>query len=414
MLCIINFQTLIATKSARIALAAQGEPVLEFGLRRAQGIDGSLSATRAAYIGGCSATSSLLAGKLFGIPVRGTHAHSWVMCFDDELEAFRRYAAAMPNNCVFLVDTYDTHQGVRNAITVARELRAAGHEIVGIRLDSGDLAWLSLEARRMLDEAGFPEAQILATNDLDEHIITSLKHQGAKIVVWGVGTKLATAYDEPALGGVYKLAAIREESGKWKYRIKLSEQALKISTPGILQVRRYFDGNDAIGDMIFDQELSVDEKPKLVDQQDPTRVSTLPARARHEDLLTPVLRGGKLIGDLPPLAAIRQRTQQQLAHFSGRFKRLTNPHRYLHRHRSLGSTGGASNSSAMRGRPTAATRNTRKAKRHALHLRISSRRPDGRRRSVWARRSGSQSLADRTRPGAFRRTLGLARRICSC
>src|SRR5213593_1299903 len=178
LLNLINFQSLIATKAARVCLAARGEPVLEFGLRRAQGVDGALTASRSAYIGGCAATSNVLAGKLYGIPVRGTHAHSWVMSFDDEREAFRAYAEAMPNNCVFLVDTYDSLEGVRRAIEVGRTLRQRGHEIAGIRLDSGDLAYLSIEARRMLDAAGFEKATIVASNDLDEHIITSLKQQG--------------------------------------------------------------------------------------------------------------------------------------------------------------------------------------------------------------------------------------------
>ena len=209
LLNIINFQTLIATKAARLVLAAQGEPVLEFGLRRAQGIDGALSASRAAYIGGCEATSNVLAGQLFDIPVRGTHAHSWVMCHDDELTAFREYARVMPNNCVFLVDTYDTLEGVRHAVDVGQELRRQGHELIGVRLDSGDLASLSIEARQILDEAGFPDAAIVASNDLDEHIVETLKQQGAKISVWGVGTRLVTGYDDPALGGVYKLSAIR-------------------------------------------------------------------------------------------------------------------------------------------------------------------------------------------------------------
>ena len=184
--------------------------MLEFGLRRAQGIDGALSASRAAYVGGCAATSNVLAGKLFGIPVRGTHAHSWVMSFESELEAFEAYAKAMPNNCVFLVDTYDTLEGVRHAIEVGRRLRQRGHEMVGIRLDSGDLAYLSIEARKILDDAGFPKAKILASNDLDEHLIADLKQQGATIAVWGVGTRLVTAYDQPALGGVYKLSALRD------------------------------------------------------------------------------------------------------------------------------------------------------------------------------------------------------------
>ena len=192
LLNIINFQTLIATKASRIVEAAHGESILEFGLRRAQGIDGSLSASRAAYIGGCSATSNVLAGQLFDIPVKGTHAHSWVMCFDSEIEAFSAYAEAMPNNCIFLVDTYDSLEGVRNAVTIGKQIRQNGHEMIGIRLDSGDLAYLSIEARKILDENEFPNAVIVVSNDLDEHIITSLKRQGAKIMVWGVGTKLVT------------------------------------------------------------------------------------------------------------------------------------------------------------------------------------------------------------------------------
>jgi nicotinate phosphoribosyltransferase len=328
LLCIINFQTLIATKASRIVMAAAGEPVLEFGLRRAQGLDGTLSASRAAYIGGCAATSNLMAGKLFGIPVKGTHAHSWVMCFDDELEAFRQYAAAMPNNCVFLVDTFDTLQGVRHAITVARELRERGHEMAGIRLDSGDLAYLSIEARRMLDEAGFPNAQIVASNDLDEHLITSMKQQGAKIAIWGVGTKLVTAYDEPALGGVYKLSAIRADGGPWRYKMKLSEQAIKVSNPGILQVRRYSIDGEARGDLIYDLEHPPIDTAIAVDPLDFTRRKRMPAESPYEDLLVPIYRGGEMIYDAPPLAAIRERTRQQLSLFHGGIKRFTNPHQY--------------------------------------------------------------------------------------
>ncbi|MEO8270672.1 MAG: nicotinate phosphoribosyltransferase, partial [Aureliella sp.] len=243
LLNIINFQSLIATKAARIVMSARGDAVLEFGLRRAQGIDGALAASRAAFIGGCAATSNVLAGKQFGIPVKGTHAHSWVMSFDTELEAFGAYAAAMPNNCVFLVDTYDTLDGVRHAITVGNWLRETGHEMVGIRLDSGDLAWLSIEARKLLDAAGLHDATIVASNDLDERLIASLKQQGATIGVWGVGTKLVTAYDQPALGGVYKLGAIEDVTGHWHPKIKLSEQWIKTSTPGIQQVRRYYDSH---------------------------------------------------------------------------------------------------------------------------------------------------------------------------
>lgn len=239
LLTLINFSTLIATKAARVVAAAGEDEVLEFGLRRAQGIDGALMASRSAYLGGCHATSNLWAGKYYGIPVRGTHAHAWVMAFEDELTAFRQYAAALPNNCVFLVDTYNTLEGVANAITVGHELAAQGKKLLGIRLDSGDLASLSQQARRMLDEAGFPDARIVASDDLDEHRIRELKAAGAQVAVWGVGTRLVTGHDQGALGGVYKMAAIEDANGQWEYRVKLSELAAKTSIPGALQVRRY-------------------------------------------------------------------------------------------------------------------------------------------------------------------------------
>src|SRR5438094_2579316 len=223
----VNFQSLVATKAARVLLAARGDPVLEFGLRRAQGIDGGIAASRAAWVGGCSATSNVLAGRLFGIPVSGTHGHSWVMAFDDEMTAFRTYAEALPNNCVFLVDTYDTREGVRHAIEVGRELRARGHEMHGVRLDSGDLAWLSSEARKMLDEAGFENARILVSNELDEHLVASLKEPGAAISGWGGGTRLATGHPDAALGGVFKLTAVRRPGEPWRPKVKRSEQPIK-------------------------------------------------------------------------------------------------------------------------------------------------------------------------------------------
>jgi nicotinate phosphoribosyltransferase len=327
LLTLLNFQTLIATKSARICGAARGEPVIEFGLRRAQGIDGAVSASRAAYVGGAAATSNVLAGKLLGIPVRGTHAHSWVMCFDDELEAFRAYARAMPSNVVLLVDTYDTLQGVRHAIEVGNELRAEGHELQGIRLDSGDLAWLSIQARRLLDEAGFQKTQILATNDLDETLIESLKAQGARISSWGVGTKLVTGDGEPALGGIYKLAAVRDPGGPWKPRIKISEQTSKTSIPGILQVRRYSAGNEFRGDLIYDEGDGV-RASVLVDPLDPTRRKPMPAGALSEDLLVPVVRDGRQVYTPPPLRETRARTQAQLAQLDASIRRLVNPHLY--------------------------------------------------------------------------------------
>ncbi|MFW5751639.1 MAG: nicotinate phosphoribosyltransferase, partial [Planctomycetota bacterium] len=288
LLNMVNFSTLIATKAARVCRAAEGDPVLEFGLRRSQGPDGALSAARATYIGGCSATSNVLAGMRYGIPVKGTHAHSWVMSCDDELSAFRQYAAAMPEDSVLLVDTYDSLAGVDRAITVARELRADGHELLGIRLDSGDLAWLSAQARERLDAAGFPEVKIVASGDLDEYVIRSLKQQGAPIDLWGVGTHLATAWDEPALGGVYKLAAVRPAGGEWDYRLKLSEQRAKISDPGLLQVRRFFSGDRADCDVIYDSRLGIEQRPVLIDPADPSRMRRPAADAVGEDLLVPV------------------------------------------------------------------------------------------------------------------------------
>ena len=328
MLNLINFQTLVATKAARVCLAARGEPVLEFGLRRAQGVDGALAASRAAYIGGCESTSNVLAGKLFNIPVRGTHAHSWVMSFDDEREAFHAYAEAMPNNCVFLVDTYDTLEGVRRAVETGRWLREHGHVLGGIRLDSGDLAWLSIEARKILDEAGFDKAVIIASNNLDEHIIASLKDQGARINVWGVGTKLVTAYDEPALGGVYKLAAVRGKDGKWVYKVKLSEQTAKVTNPGIHQVRRFRSDTEFIGDGIYDLESGAPGDFTIVDPLDSTRRKHLLPGTPFEDLLVPVFEHGQPVYQSPRLADIRRRTQSQLAMFHSGVKRFVNPHQY--------------------------------------------------------------------------------------
>ncbi len=329
LLNLINFQTLIATKSARICTATGGDPVLEFGLRRAQGIDGGLAASRAAYIGGCAATSNVLAGKLFGIPVKGTHAHSWVMSYDDELSAFEDYAKAMPNNCVFLVDTYDTLDGVRNAVRVGIQLKESGHQMVGIRLDSGDLAYLSIEARRLLDEAGLTEAAIVASNDLDETTISSLKMQGAKIAVWGVGTRLVTAFEQPALGGVYKLGAIRNEDQEWEPRLKLSEQAIKTSTPGILQTRRFLNENGAVADMIFNELAPPpSERSVLIDPLDPTRRRVLDQKLDSQDLLIPVVQQGEIVHQHESLSVIRERAQQQLDLFHVGIQRHLDPHEY--------------------------------------------------------------------------------------
>ncbi|RYD49221.1 MAG: nicotinate phosphoribosyltransferase [Verrucomicrobiaceae bacterium] len=328
LLNIINFQTLIATKAARVCQAAQGEPVLEMGLRRAQGPDGALAASRAAHIGGCATTSNVLAGKAFGIPVKGTHAHSWVMSFETELEAFEQYAAALPGNCTFLVDTYDTLEGVRNAVKVGQKLRDSGHRLLGIRLDSGDLAWLSQQARTILDEGGFPDAAIVASNDLDENLIESLKHQGARISVWGVGTRLVTGGEQAALGGVYKLAAVKDDAGNWQPRIKLSEQVIKVSTPGLQQVRRFRRDGLFLADAVYDAEHVCPEPCEIVDPAEILRHTTIPAGTGHEDLLQPLFRDGELVGALPPLADSRARCIEQLSGLNATIKRLDNPHNY--------------------------------------------------------------------------------------
>lgn len=328
LLNLVNFHSLIATKAARMRLVAQEDTLLEFGLRRAQGPDGGMTASRAAYIGGFDATSNVLAGKHYGIPVKGTHAHSWVMSFDTELEAFEAYAEYMPNNVTLLVDTYDSLHGVKHAITVGSQLRERGYDLAAIRLDSGDLAYLSIEARKLLDEAGFEQTKIVASNDLDEQIMASLKTQGAKIDIWGIGTKLVTAYDQPALGGVYKLAALKNEDGNWDYKLKLSEQAIKVSTPGIQQVRRFKDAKGFISDMIFNIEEPVSHKATMIDPYDFTRNRSFSSSEQYEDLLVPIFKEGSLVYQLPSIHETRVRVNEQLAHFHKGIKRFVNPHTY--------------------------------------------------------------------------------------
>lgn len=295
LLNILNFQTLIATKSARIHIASQGSPVLEFGLRRAQGVDGAISASRAAYIGGCTGTSNALAGQEFGIPVQGTHAHSWVMSFRSELEAFRAYADLYPDSTTLLVDTYDTlESGLPNAIKVGLELKAKGHTLKGIRLDSGDLANLSKRARAMLDQAGLTEAKIVASNDLDENLIADLLEQGARIDVWGVGTNLVTSLDQPALGGVYKLVATQGEGTEMEPRIKVSSNPEKITVPGIKQVWRAY-GKDGImlGDCLALENESLPEGKLETFHPHYAGTRSQLRAARWRSMLQPVMRGGR-------------------------------------------------------------------------------------------------------------------------
>jgi nicotinate phosphoribosyltransferase len=328
LLNIINFQSLIATKAARVCHAAKGDPVLEFGLRRAQGYDGAVVASRAAYIGGCAGTSNVLAGKMYGIPVKGTHAHSWIMAFDSELEAFEEYAKAMPHNCHLLVDTYDTLDGVRNAIIVGKKLQQQGKKLLGIRIDSGDLAYLSQQARKLLDDAGLKDTKIVASNDLDEIIIESLKDQDAKIAIWGVGTRLTTSYDQPALGGIYKLSAIRSPNGQWEDKIKLSENQSKTSHPGILQVRRFFKDNVNIADAIYDERLKDKSSMTIVDPGDMTRKKAIPKDLDHEDLLKPIFEQGRCVYQSPSIDQIRAHAIESLSRFHESLKRFINPHSY--------------------------------------------------------------------------------------
>lgn len=317
LLNLVNFPTLIATKGARMAHAAGGDPVLDFGLRKAHGPEAGLLAARAAYVGGCAGTANVLAGKLFGIPVKGTHAHGWVMAFDDELEAFKRYAEALPDNCIFLVDTYDSLRGVERAIEAGHWLRERGHEMVGIRLDSGRLGELARQARGMLDEAGFPDAVIAASSSLDEDIIGQLKAEGAPIALWGVGTRLTTGQPDGALDGVYKLTAIRGDDGRWQSRLKLSDTDAKQTSPGVQQVRRYYRGGAPVADWVFDQgDIGADfEQARGIAD----RASFEPPAADdHEDLLVPVMRGGRAVHDAPALADTRERAMAEYARFVGR------------------------------------------------------------------------------------------------
>lgn len=334
LLALVNFQTLIATKASRLRLAGGDDEILEFGLRRAHGLNGGLSASRAAYIGGVDATSNVLAGARFGIPVRGTHAHSWVMAFESEPEAFDAYIDLFPHNSVLLVDTYNTLEGVRNAIAAGRKLRERGADLMGVRLDSGDLAYLSTQARKLLDENGFHKTKIVASNDLDERLITSLKSQGAPINVWGVGTKLTTAFDEPALGGVYKLAAIENVDGATVERIKLSEQAGKTSLPGCLDVARLKQGDVNVGDVIFDtlteEPPATDEKViTIISPEDPWKRKLIPTSdLRIQLLLEPLFADGERVDERETVTTMRNRTLVNLKVFDKAIFRFDNPHVY--------------------------------------------------------------------------------------
>jgi nicotinate phosphoribosyltransferase len=331
LLNIMNFQSLIATKASRVCTAAEGDPVIEFGLRRAHGADAAIGAARASFIGGAQATSNVLAGKLFDIPVRGTLAHSWVESFSSELEAFKAYCQVYPQGCILLVDTYDTlKSGVPNAIKIGKALKGLGKgDLIGIRLDSGDLAYLSKEARKMLDREGFEKTKIFASSDLDEWIIESIKKQRGRIDSWGVGTKLVTAFSTPSLGGVYKLTAI-QENGWMQPKIKLSDNPEKITNPGLKKVIRFFDDAGMMrGDVMFLEEESLENKPLRVYHPTIPHVSKIysPKTARKE-LLVPVFKEGKLVYPKPSLRKIQETCRINLDHLACEFKRFKNPHIY--------------------------------------------------------------------------------------
>lgn len=332
MLCLINHQSLIATKAVRVNWAAKGDPVMEFGLRRAQGPDAGTLGARAAVIGGCIGTSNILCAQKFGVSPRGTHAHSWVMSFDNEIEAFRAYAKLFPDMCILLVDTYDTlGSGVPNAIKVFQEMKDAGiqSKMYGIRLDSGDLAYLSKEAKKMLDEAGFEDAIISASSDLDEFLIRDLKLQGSKISLWGVGTKLITAQDNPSFGGVYKLAAEETEGGKLRAKIKLSDNPAKVTNPGYKKVLRIYDKATGMmkADLIALEDEVYDENEELTifDPNNTWKRMTFKAGSYIlREMLVPVFVDGKCVYNSPNVNQIREYCKTEVEKLWPESRRLVN------------------------------------------------------------------------------------------
>lgn len=333
-LCIVNHQSLIATKAARICYAAKGAPVMEFGLRRAQGPDAGTYGARAAVIGGCCGTSNVLCGELFQVPVMGTHAHSWIMSFDTELEAFKTYADLYPSACTLLVDTYDTlNSGIPNAIKTFDYMKEKGLPLdhIGIRLDSGDLAYLTKKARKMLDDAGYPQAKITCSNDLDEHLINSLYLQGACIDTFGVGTNLITAKDSPSFGGVYKLAAIERSDGTFEPKIKLSENTEKVTNPGNKKIYRVYekDSHKVKADLVCfeDEEFSEDKPLHLFDPAEPWKKTTMqPGGFTLRPMLVPIFLKGKRVYQSRPTMEVRQYCLKEQDTLWEESRRLANPH----------------------------------------------------------------------------------------
>ncbi len=332
LLNIINHQTLIASKAAKICYVANGDNVMEFGLRRAQGPDAGIYGSRASIIGGCNSTSNVLAGKSFNIPIAGTHAHSWVMSFDSELDAFMAYANAYPNATLLLVDTYDTlKSGIPNAIKVFDYLKKQGKKPLGIRIDSGDLAYLTKKARKMLDDAGYPDTIICASGDLDEKLIQSLKLQGAKINSWGIGTKLITSADMPALGGVYKMAGVVNKDGTITPKIKVSETSAKITNPGFKKIVRIYDNQSkkAEADLIMLQDENIDtNKPLTITHPIETWKKITFTDYSIKELTVKVVENGKLCVELPSLKEISAYAKQEMNSFWDEYLRIDKPHIY--------------------------------------------------------------------------------------
>ncbi|MFX1397775.1 MAG: nicotinate phosphoribosyltransferase [Promethearchaeota archaeon] len=320
----INFSTLCATKANRMWLASGKQPILEFGLRRAQGPNGGLKASEAAMVGGCVGTSNVLAGKIYGMDVSGTQAHSWVMAFDSELESFRAYADIYPDSCVLLIDTYDTIEGCKNAIIVGKELKKRGKSLLGVRIDSGDLTYFSKEVRKMLDQSGLNDTKIIASSDIDEYLIAEIKNHGGKVDIWGVGTKLATCFDDPALGGVYKLVSLDDQP-----KVKVASEVEKTTIPSKKNVFRVYDNNDIMtGDIIELAEKCTVENDVVYDPLNPMRNYVLSDTSRVESLLNGKLKKGKLVKTLGKWPAARKLMEEDISHLSDDSKRLLSPKRY--------------------------------------------------------------------------------------
>jgi nicotinate phosphoribosyltransferase len=331
LLAMVGHQTLVATKAARLKTATRGAPVIDFGTRRAHGVEAALYGARAAYIGGCEGTSNVRAGKLFGIPIRGTHAHSWVESFDTEIESFQTFSRIFPENCVLLVDTYDVVEGVHNAVRVAEEMRATGKALRGIRIDSGDLAYYSKVARTMLDEAGFPQVKILASSDLDEWLIESLRDQGARIDIWCVGTKLMTSYQTPALGVVYKLMAAGSGEDPLVPKIKISQNPEKVTNPGVKKILRFYNQRGfMMGDLLTDVDEPIPSGKPVIAHHPMYDYMKKTYRPPYEarEIMVPIFKNGKQVYDPPSLLDVRQHAAKELESLENETKRFTNPHIY--------------------------------------------------------------------------------------